>query len=997
MKKVRKSVALFIAIITVLSLVPQAVLGAQADDAYLYAWTRYESAANISADQSSAVTTDKAYSGINSIQIRNEQSASWKFIGISQGVTVTAGSYEISFWYSGSGEPFIQVDGAGIWKEYRLNTTDTSIKFINSGTSGDFTHYTQTVTFTGSGTAQIRVGGVGWGANFYADEISLTKSGTTQNLVKNGGFELTAQSAVGTTPTYTDAYKDYFTGWSDWSGAKADNNLKFMCVTNEIAHTGDHSILIRHIGAQGNNQNICLAQSELGLEAGTYTISFWAVGTKTDSDIQGVTLADPWRKYSMKNRQPVKTDGIWSKYEVEVTVSGTETAMTFVTDGNTQGWYIDDISLVKKDTTDNRIKNGGFEFDNSAAYTNKYEDYLAGWTRWDAFTPDQSKAFSCVTDVMAHMGNNSVVIKHTDSGNAWKAIVIAQEKLSLIGTYTLSFWAAGDYDVNTNCITVNGEAWEDYYLNDFTVSQTDGQWKKYTKDITIPDGKTNNAITFASNGNTKSWYIDDVSLVKEGTSQSILKNGGFELTEQTAVELTPTYTDAYADYFTGWSDWSGAKADNNLKFMCVTDEIAHTGDHSILIRHIGEQGNNQNICLAQSELGLEAGTYTISFWAVGTKTDSEIQGVTLADPWKKYSMKNLKPKATDGIWSKYEIEVTISGTETAMTFVTDGDTDGWYIDDISLIKKNTTDNRIKNGSFEEKQEPAIEITPQYTSAYEEYFNGWTRWDALEPDGVLRFSCVTNDIAHMGSNSVLLRHADSANNYKAIAAAQEGLSLTGTYTLSFWAIGTVTSGDKQCFTLNGDEWVKYSMDNRVPVETDGVWSKYEIEVTVPDGAIDTAIAFAADGDTNGWYIDDVSLVKKNTAENVLKNGGFEEVDTNAPKGDVVKEVVLKKDGQRVQSLDGQGNYSVSLVLSNYAIDADFGVDQIVAIYDEDGVLYDTVKSTSQTIKKADCNGAFTTIDTSFALPEGKFTVEYFVFDGRDTLNIIGNPNPHRVFE
>ena len=646
---------------------------------------------------------------------------------------------------------------------------------------------------------------------------------------------LEAQAAEETTPAYTDACKDYFTGWSDWSGAQADNSLKYMCVTDEIAHSGDRCILIRHVGEQGNNQNICLAQSELTLEAGTYTISFWAVGAKTDSGIQGVTLADPWRKYSMQGLQAVETDGIWSKYELEVTMEGTETAMTFVTDGDTEGWYIDDISLIK-----------------------------------------------------------------------------------------------------------------------------------------------------------------------QGTTENLVRNEGFEETAQAAEETAPAYTDACKDYFTGWSDWSGAQADNNLKFMCVTDDKAHSGDHSILIRHVGEQGNNQNICLAQSGLTLEAGTYTISFWAVGTKTDSDIQGVTLADPWRKYSMQGLQAVETDGIWSKYELEVTMEGTETAMTFVTDGDTEGWYIDDISLVKKNTTNNRIKNEGFEEMSQSAVETAPpavetQYTSAYEEYFNGWTRWDALEPDGVLRFSCVTNDIAHSGSNSVLLRHADPENNYKAITIAQDGLSLTGAYTLSFWAIGTVTSGDSQCFTLNGDEWVKYSMDNRVPVETDEGWSRYEFEVTVPDGAVDIAIAFAVDGNTNGWYIDDVSLVKSGTTENILKNGGFEEASSDAPKGDIVKEVVLKKDGQRVQSLDGQGNYSVSLVLNNYAIDADLSVDQIVAIYDEDGVLYDTVKSTALTVKKADCNGAFTTINTSFTLPEGIFTVEYFVFDGRDTLNIIGDPNPHRVFE
>ena len=181
------------------------------------------------------------------------------------------------------------------------------------------------------------------------------------------------------------------------------------------------------------------------------------------------------------------------------------------------------------------------------------------------------------------------------------------------------------------------------------------------------------------------------------------------------------------------------------------------------------------------------------------------------------------------------------------------------------------------------------------------------------------------------------------------------------------------------------------------EVEGDWAKYSTNFTVEPENTVTQLTFGTNGDTTGLYIDDISVVAQGKTENLLKNGSFEERDSGAPVGDVVKEVVLKKNGQRIDTLDGQGDYSVTLILDNYAINTELDVEQLVAIYDEDGVLYGTVHSTATSIEKATADGAFTKIETSFTLPAGNYTVEYFVFDGRDTLNIIGSPNPHRIFE
>ncbi len=808
-------------------------------------------------------------------------------------------------------------------------------------------------------------------------------------------------------PEYTNAYEGYFNGWSRWDAAKTDGNLTFSCVTNEISHSGNNSIVLRHVDNSQKMKNICLAQSGMSLEAGNYTISFWATGTRSDIDMQGVTLADPWRKYSMRGRQAVETDGIWSRYEIEVTMFGSETALTFVADGDTVGWYIDDISLVKDGTEVNRVKNGGFEDNGIPTYTTDYEDYLAGWAQWYVADKDEKQYFSCVTNETAHDGSNSVVIRHTDSSKKFKAVSVVQENMNLTGTYTLSFWAKGARtDIDMQCVTLNGEEWVKYSMLGRQAAETDGAWSKYVFDVTVPNGKTNNTIAFCVDGDTDGWYIDDISLVKKGTTENVINNGSFEAKESGGdtpevpeAPDAPVYTKDHEDYFYGWSRWDAAKTDGDMTFSCVTDEIAYDGNNSIVLRHVDNSQKMKNICLAQSEMSLDAGAYTISFWAAGTRTDIDMQGVTLADPWRRYSMMGRKAVETDGMWSKYEIDVTVQGDESALTFTVDGDTTGWYIDDISLVKKGTQNNLIKNGSFEEKEVvgdtpevPEVPENPTYTTAYDDFFYGWSDWSAVERDGELVFLCVTDEASHSGNNSFVLRHIDNSKPSN-ICLAQNVPSLEpGKYTISFWSSGVKNNG-LQAVTL-ADPWMRYALEQFTVTETDGAWSKYELTVTATGG--ETAITFPTDGQTEGWYIDDISLVKEGTTENLITNGGFEEINPDSPVGDVVREVVLKKNGQRTDKLSGQGDYSITLVVNNHAVSNKLNVEQFVAIYDEEGVLYDKVRSTAASIQKDTAVGAFTKIETSFNLPEGKYTVEYFVLDGRNTRNIVGSPNPHRIF-
>ena len=64
-------------------------------------------------------------------------------------------------------------------------------------------------------------------------------------------------------------------------------------------------------------------------------------------------------------------------------------------------------------------------------------------------------------------------------------------------------------------------------------------------------------------------------------------------------------------------------------------------------------------------------------------------------------------------------------------------------------------------------------TPEYTTAYEGYFKGWSRWDAATADGNKTFSCVTDEIAHSGNNSIVLRHTDDSQKMKNISRTRYG--------------------------------------------------------------------------------------------------------------------------------------------------------------------------------------------------------------------------------
>ena len=107
------------------------------------------------------------------------------------------------------------------------------------------------------------------------------------------------------------------------------------------------------------------------------------------------------------------------------------------------------------------------------------------------------------------------------------------------------------------------------------------------------------------------------------------------------------------------------------------------------------------------------------------------------------------------------------------------------------------------------------------------------------------------------------------------------------------------------------------------------------------------------------------------------------------------VVLKSGDSEIKKLSGAGDYTITFSVKNNVFEDGMNVEQFVAVFDKDNVLWD-IFSTKKKINKTGQGKPYTNISTSFTVPGDDYTVEYFVFDDRTTLNIIGEENPHKVY-
>ena len=731
MKKLKRSVAVSVSLIMALSLMPQMAMAAtvqtpeytDAYESYFYDWERGSNVQEDIPTTYSCVTNAVKHSGNHSLVLRyatGTDMSSWLMVS-PKNLSLGEGTYTLSFWAARSDDDsdynkLVRITGASdiFFGDKHFTDGWAHVHEASVQKDGDWKQYSLNFTVpAGRTVSEVAFASNGKITGWYVDDISLTKEGTTYNLIKNGGFESTGA------PVYTNEYESYFYGWSRAADVPMNETTAYSCVTNEVAHEGEHSLALRYAtnGPQGNW--LIVRPSGLSLGEGTYTLSFWSA-ENGDDDVwcKLVQIPDTNIVSGSENNSgwaytyyaaTGKKEGVWKEYSLSFTVPAGQTVnnVGIATNGNTKGWYIDDISLVKQGTTENLVKNGSFEINPNATYTSEFSDYLNLWGNWTVGANiDNQSAFYCATDEFTHDGEHSLAIRYTaptETANTY--ISVAQDVSYGSGTYTISFWATGDYSEDFCRVTLNGNDWQCHNLSAFTKEQSDGIWTKYTKDITV--NNDNNAITFLCVGKTNGWYIDDISFVKQGTTENLIKNNGFE---EKALE---EYTTEYDAYRAGWGEKRNEKSAD--KYLCVAGDVAHSGDHSIHIRHTDSEKTN-TVILSQ-DIAQAAGTYTVSFWSTGYYSEDNCKVVfyTPGNPdilWQENKLNSMTKVGTDGAWTKYEKTVTLDERADIIRFTAENaDTPGWYIDDISLVKEGSTKNIIKNAGFELTEPEPDETTP----------------------------------------------------------------------------------------------------------------------------------------------------------------------------------------------------------------------------------------------------------------------------------------------
>ena len=170
-----------------------------------------------------------------------------------------------------------------------------------------------------------------------------------------------------------------------------------------------------------------------------------------------------------------------------------------------------------------------------------------------------------------------------------------------------------------------------------------------------------------------------------------------------------------------------------------------------------------------------------------------------------------------------------------------------------------------------------------------------------------------------------------------------------------------------------------------------WYRYEKEVTMKGNQ--SNIIICSDGATE-FYIDDISLVPVNGEENLIPDGGFEEVTVIPPviPDYEVFEPVLKLGTQNADSVSAVGNYTVLVNAKNNAVTDGLPLEVLVAVFDSTGEMLNLYSGTpeSKTVAMTAPNDADTVIPVPFEITSEGCVAEVYVINNRQKLDVYYDP-------
>lgn len=553
---------------------------------------------------------------------------------------------------------------------------------------------------------------------------------------------IAAMFATGITAAAEDTADIIPDGWTRYSGGANSSAYEPYSYTtsSEEAYEGTYSLKVKQQTLSG--VQLYLANSSTsGYEKGEYTVSLYVKGSGNPClqvrNGSGTELFDLqyWYAAGEAVTRTDMGDG-WYKFEKTVTLSnnwGTFHIMVYNAPG---AFYIDNISIVKSGGDKSILENGDFEpaAENSyAANTIPYD-----WYRTSSKSATEEQTDRCIelTDTKAYSGKNSIRVKQqTLSGVQF----YLRNDFSVpveVGTYTFSMLVKGESAPNVKAsLDGAGLSWDlqYWYASGVAVTRSEvgGGWYKFEKTFTTekPMTQFNLMVYNAKN----EFYIDDVTIVKDGGAENIIENGSFEKAaakENTYPENTiPTDAKLYSKNVENYQSGN---------YYTVTDEDAYDGSNALKI-YCSEAMSGKQISLTNAMTETETGDYDISFYLKGTKNphiNLFINGFTDSKFALEYETAAHADKLTtsaDG-WRKYSFTQSVDGSGKGLVIELFSTADV-LIDNITVTKHGEDENLLTNGSFEDAYVPDFSVTEVYVEDYVNY-NVSARNNKLEKLGVM---------------------------------------------------------------------------------------------------------------------------------------------------------------------------------------------------------------------------------------------------------------------
>ena len=259
------------------------------------------------------------------------------------------------------------------------------------------------------------------------------------------------------------------------------------------------------------------------------------------------------------------------------------------------------------------------------SFNGDFETWVNGLpNNWKSASTASSASLSQSTD--AHSGSYSVCVGGTSSANKR----IAYKELTLkAGTYTMTFYAKAATSTGASVrpgytpVDAANKAGT-YVYGDYTNNLSSTEWTEVTHEFTLAADTRLSLVIMNSKNPGADVLIDDFTLT---TADGGILDGGATDTPDApeqggdTPEVPSTGSEVQNGDFELWEGstplyWKSKSTASNATLSQSTD--AHGGQYAVCV-----QGNaSANKRLAYQELKLEAGSYTMSFYAKAASADA---------------------------------------------------------------------------------------------------------------------------------------------------------------------------------------------------------------------------------------------------------------------------------------------------------------------------------------------------------------------------------------